>query len=440
MQHPLRSRALTGWTDLLLISAGLVLSRVAYGTLFPTNYSMLSRGELAGGFVVSLVSFWAALRLWEASGPQDTWSTLFEQFCVGTALSLILHALLNYFQLLTRSFFLIVVGAFFASCLLGIGRRLIYPRVEIPQGGILLMGFHPVALQAARTLGTKILGVIGGPASAVPADIPFLGEVDDFHTIADHQHPAHIIIASRACSPSPSALLKLRLAGVEVSDIPALYEKQFERVYCRGLHATEMLLSPSLCADSRTLAIQAIYTNLIGLFFLILLSPVMLVVTLAILLFGGPGPALESVECSGFQKVPFRLLRFRTLRGDGSGNVSGVGRIIARLHLVNLPRLINVVRGEIALFGPRPVRREFAQRLAEMMPFYSIRFFVKPGILGCGQAQRAEDGPVSELAEIEYDLYYIKQASPKLDFEILLRTLAGGRRPEPGLSELAGAL
>jgi lipopolysaccharide/colanic/teichoic acid biosynthesis glycosyltransferase len=440
MQPSLRSRSFTGWTDLLLISAGLILSRVAYSIFFPTNYSMLSRGELAGGFVVSLVSFWAALRLWEASGPQDTWSTLFEQFCVGTGLSLILHALLNYFQLLTRSFFLIIVGAFFASCLLGIGRRWIYPRVEMPQGGILLMGYHPVALQAARTLGPKILGVIGGPVSGVPAEIPFLGEVDDFQTIVDRERPAQIVIAATSCSPSPSALLKLRLAGVQVSDVPALYEKQFERVYCRGLHAAEMLLSPSLCADSRTLAVQAIYTNLIGLFFLILLSPVMLVTTLAILLFGGPGPALENVECSGFQKVPFRLLRFRTLRGDGSGRVSGVGRMIARLHLVNLPRLINVVRGEIALFGPRPVRREFAQRLAEIMPFYSMRFFVKPGIVGCGQTLLAANGPVSELVAIEYDLYYIKQASPQLDFEILLRTLAGYRRPEPGLSELAGAL
>jgi len=159
---------------------------------------------------------------------------------------------------------------------------------------------------------------------------------------------------------------------------------------------------------------------------------------LAILLCAGPGPVLESVECSGFQRIPFRLLRFRTLRGDGSGQWSGVGKMITRLHLANLPRLINIVRGEIALFGPRPVRREFAERLAQIMPFYAMRFFVKPGIFGCAPASAA--APMSELREIEYDLYYVKQASPLFDVEILMRAFSGGGRPEVAGPEMAGAV
>jgi lipopolysaccharide/colanic/teichoic acid biosynthesis glycosyltransferase len=443
MRHALRSRSLANWADLVLISTGIALSQVAYSILFPANYAFLTRGELAGGFLVSLVTFWAALRLCEGTGPQETWPLLLEQFCVGTGLSLVLDALFNYFQLLTRSFFLIVVGALLAACLLGIARQWIYPRVEGSAAGVLMIGFDPLANQVARSLGQPILGVVGAPASSVPSGIPFLGEVRDFEKIVSERRPAHILIASRnrASIPSPSVLLKLRLRGIAVSDVPALYERLFERVYCRGLDPADMLLSPALCADSRTLAIQAVYTNLIGLFFLIALSPVLAIVTVAILLLAGPGPAIESVECSGFQKIPFRLLRFRTLRNDGSGSMSGVGRVLARLHLVNLPRLINIVRGEIALFGPRPVRREFAQRLTEIMPFYSIRFFVKPGIFGCGQAQlHPATRPVCELSEIEYDLYYIKQASLLFDLEILIRTLSGVRRTALPASEFAGAL
>jgi len=439
MAYAFRSRPLARWADLVLIAIGLILSRFAYFTLFPMNYELLSRGELAGGFVVSFLTFWAALILCEGTGQQETWPLLFEQICVSTGLSLILHALLNYFGLLTRSFFLILVGALFAGFLLAIGRSWIYPSVQSSEKGVLMVGWGPMAEPVASALGQPILGAVGAPEASLPSEVPFLGELHDLEKIVREQRPAHILLASPAESALPSALLQLRLRGFAVNDVPALYERLFERVYCRGLEPAEMLLSPSLCADSRTLAIQAIYTNLIGLIFLIALSPIMIVVALAILLFARPGPAIESIECSGFQRIPFRLLRFRTLRSDGSGKMTGVGKVISCLHLANLPRLLNIVRGEIALFGPRPVRREFAQRLTEIMPFYAIRFFVKPGILGCAPTRPAKR-LVSEMREIEYDLYYIKQASPILDLEILIRKLSGGRGRELPGPELAGSL
>ena len=161
---------------------------------------------------------------------------------------------------------------------------------------------------------------------------------------------------------------------------------------------------------------------------------------LAVFLFAGPGPVIESVECVGFQKIPYRLLRFRTLHGDRSGALTAVGKFLTRFHLVNLPRLINVMRGEIGLFGPRPVRKQFAQRLSEIMPFYSIRFFVKPGILGNGQSHLKANRLVSALTEIEYDLYYVKEASARLDLEILIGALTRSRQVEVENPELVGAL
>jgi lipopolysaccharide/colanic/teichoic acid biosynthesis glycosyltransferase len=424
----------------VLISAGFVASRVAYRVLFPENYARLTTGELAGGLLVSVVTFWAAVRLCERTGEEVSWALLFQQFCVGTGFNLVVQAVFNYFQLLTRSFFLILVGGMFAALLLGIARLCIYPRIypraaPIFPNGVLIVGSDPIANRLARSLGQPILGVIGSPHSG--AGIPVLGEFSQFDEIVSERRPTQILMASHdwASGISPSALWKLRLRGITVSDIPNLYEKLFQRVYCRGLYPAELLLSPALSADSRTMAIQAIYTNLIGLFFLIVLSPVLAVTTVAVALFSGPGPILESVECSGFQKISFRLLRFRTLKADGSGTPSRLERIISRLHLVNLPRLINIVRGEMALFGPRPVRREFARRLTEMMPFYSIRFSVKPGILGWSQVHL--DPAVDELREIEYDIYYIKQASPLLDLEILIRMLAGRKRSELPAAELA---
>ena len=75
-----------------------------------------------------------------------------------------------------------------------------------------------------------------------------------------------------------------------------------------------ILSSPALRANSRAMAIQAIYTNLLGLFLLLVLAPISLLVAIAVALFSGPGPVIESAECAGFQNIPFQLLRFRTLR------------------------------------------------------------------------------------------------------------------------------
>jgi lipopolysaccharide/colanic/teichoic acid biosynthesis glycosyltransferase len=182
------------------------------------------------------------------------------------------------------------------------------------------------------------------------------------------------------------------------------------------------------------MAIQSVYTNLIGLALLLALSPLMLMAAIAVGLFAGPGPVFESFECAGFQYIPFRLQRFRTTRADGT--MTGAGRLITRLHLANLPLLINVVRGDMALVGPRPVRSEFARYLTDVMPFYAHRFSVRPGIFGWAQMHAPKETQLAdECRQIEYDLYYIKQASLWLDGEIVLESMgpSGARERAAGL-------
>jgi lipopolysaccharide/colanic/teichoic acid biosynthesis glycosyltransferase len=170
------------------------------------------------------------------------------------------------------------------------------------------------------------------------------------------------------------------------------------------------------------MAVQAIYTNVIGLGSLLVLSPLLTLLAASIVLFGAGGPVLEHTECLGFQMIPFDLLRFGTRRRDGRPH--GIGKTLSALHLAFLPRLINVVRGEMAFFGPPPVRVEFAQRLGRLIPVYAHRFTVKPGILGWSQMNLGISvGTPDEALRLEYDLYYVKQNSVSLDLEILLRTL-----------------
>jgi lipopolysaccharide/colanic/teichoic acid biosynthesis glycosyltransferase len=261
----------------------------------------------------------------------------------------------------------------------------------------------------------------------MPRDIAFLGNTDLFGQIVAAKRPSRIVVSDRnwASAVSPATLLNCRLTGIAVDDVCTLYEKVFDRICCARISPAELVLAPELVASPRTMAIQSVYTDLAGLFFLMLLSPLLILVSVGILLLGGPGPILERVECLGFQRIPFYLLRFRIRRHDASRQLTRLGRLIMRLGLMNLPHLINVIRGEMSLFGPNPVRREFAARLIEVMPFYSHRFSVKPGVLSWAEVHLETDVISNEALRIEYDLFYIKENSPTLDLEILIRFILG---------------
>jgi len=413
-------RSLLKLLDVALIAAGFGAAILAYSILYPDNYGYLTSDELLLGFVTDVCAVWVGFELLEASGDVR----FIDLALVGTGLDLIVQALLNYFALLTRSLFLIVAGVLLAAIFLTVARRLLRSVGADLRKGTLLVGCDPLTQRLAGSLGQRVFGMVGDP-SACPPGIPYLGEESQLAEVIERKRPLQILVSdSYLPRISPSLLLAQRLRGVIVRTTPGLYESQLQRIYCSGSQPVDLLLSPSLSPESRTLAIQAIYTNLIGLCMLILVSPLLLAVTLAIVLFSDSGPVFETVECSGFRNIPFLLLQFRTRRMGKEGGSTGIGSLIARCHLVNLPRLFNVVRGEMALFGPRPARRVFAQRLTEIVPFYAMRLSVKPGLIGWAPPP-TRLAFANELTQIEYDLYYVKHNSPQLDVEILMGTLFG---------------
>lgn len=417
-----RYRTLFQALDFVLICAGFAAAIAIYAALFPENYSNLAPGQVLTRFIISVLTFWVAARLYDGTSSERLWTLILDQFCLGTGPNLILQALLNYVWALTRSFFMIVAGGIFAAILLAFAKKWIYARFEA-KAGVVIVGFDPITQAVASSLRQPILGVIGTTPSHVPPEIPFLGDIGRLEQIVSEQRPTRLVVSKGwAGSISPSVLLNYRVRGLTVATAPALYEKLFHRVYCEDLEPAELLLSPVLRADHRTMAIQAVYTNLIGVAFLLALAPALALASIALTLFSRPGLTFESVDCVGFQNIPFGLLRFRTRRMDGSGRLTMVGGILARLHLTNVPQIINVIRGDMSLFGPRPVRREFARRLIALIPFYSLRFCVKPGILGWAQMHLRRE-PENEFAQFEYDLYYIKEGSPLLDLGILIGTL-----------------
>ena len=130
------------------------------------------------------------------------------------------------------------------------------------------------------------------------------------------------------------------------------------------------------------------------------------------------------------------LLKFRTMdrlaEGDGTprwaglrdSRVTRVGRWLRRTRIDELPNLINGLRGEMSLVGPRPERPEFLAELEHQIPFYRTRLLARPGITGWAQVNHPYGDSVRGAREkLEYDLYYVKHRSLAFDLWILMRTI-----------------
>ena len=296
--------------------------------------------------------------------------------------------------------------------------------------GILLVGFDSTTASLAATLQGKIVGGLENVPSAIPPGLEVLGAIDHLNEICETRSPGSIVLSGKPAGVSFRQLLQLHYSGIDVEAAPYLYERVLQRVAWQYLQPSDLLFFLNPNNSPAMLAFQAVYKNLLGLTLRIIFAPLLILTSLLIVSFTG-GPALERIECLGFRRIPFQMLRFRILRSDG--NPSWIGKLIARLRLTNLPQLMNVVRGEMTLFGPAPVRTAFADRLSELLPAYAYRFTLKPGIFGWPNASLEETGGLPDDALLlELDLYYVKQESPSLDLDILLRMLfrpASVKRP-----------
>jgi lipopolysaccharide/colanic/teichoic acid biosynthesis glycosyltransferase len=132
----------------------------------------------------------------------------------------------------------------------------------------------------------------------------------------------------------------------------------------------------------------------------------------------------------------FRILKFRSMFVDAEtrtgvawaalrdSRVTRVGRIMRLLRIDELPQLLNVIKGEMSLVGPRPERPEIVATLIPTIPFYSHRHSMRPGITGWAQVCYPYGASVEDAREkLCYDLYYIKNWSLLLDLQIMLQTV-----------------
>lgn len=172
--------------------------------------------------------------------------------------------------------------------------------------------------------------------------------------------------------------------------------------------------------------------SLIG---LILASPILIGAAIAIKL-TSQGPVFFRQKRLGKAGMIFDIYKLRTMKVDaekGTGavwakendpRVTSVGRVLRKMHIDEIPQLVNVLKGEMSIVGPRPERPEIAKDLKKSISDYEKRLNVKPGITGLAQVWHKYDETIEDVKKkIKYDLLYIREMCLMVDLRILARTV-----------------
>jgi sugar transferase (PEP-CTERM system associated) len=245
-----------------------------------------------------------------------------------------------------------------------------------------------------------------------------------------------IAVGDREAGKLPyQELIECKLAGVDVTDLPTFYEREQGRLRIDWLSAGWLVFGEGFRSNRPDRIAKKVFDLALGSLLMLISFPVMVITALAILIEDG-GPIFYRQTRVGMSGKPFSILKFRSMRKDaektsqpvwaqvGDSRITRVGRIIRRLRIDELPQVINVLRGEMSVVGPRPERPPFVDELLKLIPYYSVRHSVKPGITGWAQVRYPYAASVDSAAEkLEYDLYYVKNRSLFLDMLIGIETV-----------------
>ena len=230
-------------------------------------------------------------------------------------------------------------------------------------------------------------------------------------------------------------ILACKLKGVSVYDAPTFYEVATGKLLIEQITPEWFVFSQGFCISSLRRTIKRcadILICLVAMPALLLLFPV---IALAIKL-DSAGPVFFRQLRVGENERPFMLYKLRSMNNnaefatgavwaqDNDSRITRMGNFLRKNRLDEFPQLYNVLRGDMSIVVPRPERPEFIEQLQEVIPYYSERHLIKPGVTGWAQVNYPYGASVEDAIEkLRYDLYYLKNFSLQLDVMIILDTI-----------------
>lgn len=317
------------------------------------------------------------------------------------------------------------------------------PRRTLIVGGEQASRAMIAAIQEYAADEYEVRGIIDGveQVGVTVAQVPVLGTGSDLMNYVRRDHISELIITAthELDEMTFRAVMEAYELGVTIMPMALLYERISGRVPVMYIHDDwAVVFAPARNGDydfNPYPFVKRIVDLFLGLLVTIVFVLVLPVIALLIRL-DSPGSVFYAQERLGRGGRPFRMYKFRSMVSDaeaqtgavfskkGDPRVTRFGRFMRKTRLDELPQVINVLRGEMSVVGPRPERPEHVERLTQKIPFYRTRLIVKPGLTGWAQV-RYSYGSTDEdaLVKLEYDLYYIRHQSFLLDVNIMMRTV-----------------
>ena len=292
-------------------------------------------------------------------------------------------------------------------------------------------------IQSRPELGLKVVGFLDDNMNTIEDEdstIPILGLTCDSEAVIKDNNVKLVIIAvkSRMDSAILTDLVKGIPLGVKVWRMPKFYEKITKKYFISKMTVNWLFYA---CVRKKALLFAYIkrFCDIIAsILIMILTSPLAIIAALGIK-FSDFGPVFYTQTRMGKFGRPFKMIKFRTMYQDtvtedfdedvnevtsNDKRIMPFCRILRKFHIDELPQMINVLRGEMSIIGPRPVREEVYYENKERIPFWECRNWVRPGWCGWQQVNVCE--PQTE-ERLEYDLYYIKHRNTLWEFVILVQ-------------------
>jgi len=314
-------------------------------------------------------------------------------------------------------------------------------RKRIGTSRVLILGNSPIvsklieALESSRAPRYVLTGVLDNQPLLEGTRAVWLGRLDRLTAIVEQVRADRIVVAlpDRRGQLPLLPLLESRARGVAVEDALEFYERLSGRMAIEALTPGSLISAPGFRNHGIPERMARAFSIAAALAGLVLLSPLLAAIALAIKI-DSRGPALFIQERIGRNGEPFELLKFRTMHPqkerrsewvqDNCDRITRIGGWLRRFRLDELPQLVNIVRGEMNLVGPRPHPTCNQGIFMERIAYYGLRSTVRPGVTGWAQVRYGYANNIEEETEkMRYDLYYIKNRSLLLDFDILIRTV-----------------
>ncbi len=419
---------------IILVAAGLVASFVRFG---PAYFPVHLRDLLAhpGFLVYALAALWALAMTFDLYSPEN-WRVR-EQLLV--RLAALAVGLPVAFALGTY----LVPGWRFGRGLLALTLLLTLLLQWVARELFLRLAVRPAARAAVLIGDGPIVGALVEEVERRPTP-PFrivrhlpapTAEATGFNPDALLGADL-VIVASLAHDPTVDRLAALNFRGTPVVDAAGAYAALTGRVPVLQVDSRWFIATGdfSSLAQSPFHHVQRLLDVVAASVLLLLTLPALLLAALAVLLTSG-APVLYRQVRLGRYRRPFVLLKLRTMRKGSElegptfaeandSRVGVVGRFLRRWRLDELPQLVNVLRGEMSLVGPRPERPEVAEQLEREIPFFAFRYSVRPGLTGWAQVHLPYCAETEDhLIKLEYDLYSVRHHGPAMYLLVLLRTV-----------------